>query len=76
MTKENYMHFTNTFKDELTVCINDTCLEMHEIVLICCNTHGKFTKYETCAKLHRFLSLYISHSCTCLILKEMGETDT
>ena len=44
-----------------------TCLEMHAMVLICCNTSGKCTKYETCAKLHRFHMLYNSCGFTPLI---------
>ena len=30
---------------------------------ICCFNRGKSTKYETCAKLHKFDILYVSRYC-------------
>ena len=54
---------TNTFNNELT-CLNDKLLKMDFIVLFCCQNCMKFTNYETCAKLHRFHNLHISHGFT------------
>ena len=43
---------------------NQTNLKMHEIPVICYLSHKKYTKYETCAILHRFRILYISRGFT------------
>ena len=65
------MHFSsNTFQVELTTFTLKTYL-IHVVVIVCWFNHVKILNcrnYETCAKLHRFHNLYISHCCLPLII--------
>ena len=56
-----FMYFTNTFENEPTTFIKNKHLVMELFVRVCCYTHVKYTKYETCAFWHMFHILYISH---------------
>ena len=44
------------------IFLRNKVFEKHDIVitLFCCYNRSKFTKYETCAKLHRFNILSLS----------------
>ena len=46
------MHFNNTFRNELTNCLKNTPLEMHVIVLFCCQW---CLKCVTCADVHSYI---------------------
>ena len=48
-----------------SLCSNENFLKMHVIDFFCV-THENCTKYETCAKSHRFHIFCISHSLTSL----------
>ena len=70
---ENQWYFYNTFKIELTTCLEKkNLLKMHLLILFGCYSLGKYTKYETCTKLHRFHIHYIIidyHKETCEYLQ-------
>ena len=57
------MHLTDAIKNEWTLCAKNKMLQNHVIVLLCCLNCRKFTKYETCAELHRFRDASHSNFC-------------
>ena len=50
---ESKMHFTNTFRNELTTCLTNKLLQSLEMY-----------KIRNLCNLHRFLILYILQGCT------------